>query len=79
MVKRLGLTMRVTDAVGYNEPRDSLAQDWAAFMAVVLPEAIWLPIPNLGTEVGRFVNEWELDGFILTGGNDVGENSSERA
>jgi putative glutamine amidotransferase len=73
MSKRIGLTMRVTDATGYSEPRDSLAQDWAAFMSVALPEAIWLPIPNIGEQAGGFLDAWDVDGIILTGGNDVGE------
>lgn len=74
MARRLGLTMRVTAADGYKETRDALAQDWCAFLTAALPDVVWLPVPNLGRDVVKYVQAWGLDGFILTGGNDVGEN-----
>lgn len=74
MARRIGLTMRVAAAGEYREWRDCIAQDWAPFMARALPEAIWMLIPNLGSGVLDYVEQWSLDGFILTGGNDVGEN-----
>jgi putative glutamine amidotransferase len=43
-------------------------------MAQALPEADWLPVPNLGDAVGDWVGRWELDGVILSGGEDRGEN-----
>jgi N5-(cytidine 5'-diphosphoramidyl)-L-glutamine hydrolase len=64
--------MRVTAAEGYSEQRDCLAQDWPRFLALTLPELQWLPIPNLGKPTAAFASAWGLDGFILTGGNDVG-------
>ncbi len=70
--KRIGLTMRVVSADGYVEPRDALAQDWTALMSNVLPLAAWIPIPNLGNQIAAFVEDWEIDGLIFTGGNDVG-------
>jgi N5-(cytidine 5'-diphosphoramidyl)-L-glutamine hydrolase len=71
-VRRMGLTMRCTIAQDYEEPRDALAWDWADFMATVLPEAGWLPIPSLGSAVAEYALRWRLDGFILTGGEDLG-------
>lgn len=65
--------MRVAQAAGYDEPRDCLAQDWTRFMAAVLPGVRWVPIPNVGADVATFLRDWNLDGFILTGGNDIGE------
>lgn len=70
---RIGLTMRVVQTEGYNEPRDALAQDWHKFMQFALPEAAWLPIPNLGADAGEYFQQWNLDGLILTGGNDIGD------
>ncbi len=75
MAERIGLTMRVSGAEGYTEWRDALAQDWLAFMARVLPEVDWIPVPNLEDGVVSYARKWGLDGFILTGGNDVGEHS----
>lgn len=71
-VQRIGITMRETQAEGYHEPRDSIARDWSSFMAVALPEVQWLPIPNLGRQVVDFCTAWNLDGLILSGGEDVG-------
>ena len=46
--------MRVDIAARYDEPRDALAQSWAAFMADALPLARWMPIPNIGAEAGQY-------------------------
>lgn len=73
MARRIGLTTRVVKAAHYAEWRDALAHDWVNFMAKVLPEVQWMLIPNLGGEVVAYVEAWGLDGFILTGGNDLGE------
>ena len=70
---RLGLTMRIIDAVNYTEPRDALAHDWGVFMKKVLPQAGWIPVPNLGYDVIDYVKRWQLNGFILTGGNNLFE------
>ena len=69
---RIGLTMRTADARDYDEPRDALARGWTDFMARCLPEASWLPIPNLGDRAVAFAQDWDLDDLILTGGDDVG-------
>jgi putative glutamine amidotransferase len=73
--KRIGLTMRVTQADGYEESRDCLAQDWTEFMTAAIPSAQWMPIPNLGEAAADFARKWDLDGLILTGGNDLNESS----
>ncbi len=72
--RRIGITMRVVDANGYEEPRDALALQWASYMEFALPGVHWLPVPNLGKRVVGFADAWQLDGLILSGGNDIGEN-----
>lgn len=64
--------MRVIDTQEYIEPRDALAQDWGRFMTSVLPEASWIPLPNLGNSIYEYVNDWNINALILTGGNDIG-------
>ena len=54
---RIGVTMRLTTAAGYDEIRDSLACDWPVFLEAAMPEASWLFLPNL---------------VILSGGEDPG-------
>lgn len=70
---RIGVTMRVVNANGYDEPRDALAQNWQPFLAAALPGAAWLPVPNLGAGAVRaYCETWGLNRLILTGGEDVG-------
>ena len=71
---RLGLTMRTAGAPDYHEPRDALAREWAGFMAFALPEALWMPLPNLGHAAAGYARDWRLDGLVLTGGGDVGDS-----
>ena len=73
--RRIGITMRVVETDTYTEPRDALAQDWARYMNLALPDANWIPIPNLGEDVVNFSETWQLNGLILSGGNNIGENT----
>jgi len=72
MAKRIGITMRVTRS-RHGETRDCLAREWASYMASALPEASWVPLPNVGESIVEQVAQWRLDGFIFSGGNDVGQ------
>lgn len=69
---RIGITMRVTQANGYVEPRDALAQDWPVYLQHVFPNIPWLFIPNIGEEVIPYVTQWGLNAFIFSGGDDLG-------
>lgn len=70
---RIGVTMRVLEAQGYHEPRDALAQDWSRFLSMALPDAAWLPLPNLGANKARaYCEKWGINRLILTGGEDIG-------
>ena len=40
MQYNIGLTMRITNAKGYNEPRDTIAQDWPRYMDYLFPRLI---------------------------------------
>lgn len=77
--RRMGVTMRVAHGRDCREPRDCLAQDWADFLADSLPGIAWLPLPNLGGRVLEYARAWGLEGFILTGGNDLGERAERDA
>lgn len=73
--KRIGITMRVTEAEAYSEPRDTVAQAWPAFLNQFFPELEWILLPNLGESLPAYLEAWRLEGFILTGGNDLGESA----
>ncbi|WPZ36191.1 gamma-glutamyl-gamma-aminobutyrate hydrolase family protein [Thalassobaculum sp. OXR-137] len=70
---RIGITQRIVQADAYVEARDALAHDWARFMAAALPEAVWVPIPNVGPDVVRWASAVGLDGLILSGGETPGD------
>lgn len=76
---RLALTMRVTEAPGHAERRDALAQDWGRFLAVTLPGAAWLPMPNAGDDAVRLADAFAVNGLVLTGGDDWGVFSERDA
>jgi len=70
---RIGVTMRVLQAQGYFEPSDALAQNWSNFLRVALPDAAWLPVPNVGAKGVRvYCERWGINRLILTGGEDIG-------
>jgi len=72
MAERIGITMRVMTS-RHGESRDCLARDWPRFMAVTLPRASWMPLPNTGEAIVDLAAQWQLDGFIFSGGNDLGQ------
>ncbi|HHQ14223.1 MAG TPA: hypothetical protein ENK16_04285, partial [Chromatiales bacterium] len=73
--KHIGITMHEVFAHLPDEPCDTLSHDWHAYMRFALPEAKWTPIPNLGREtVINYLTDHDIDGLILSGGNDIGDN-----
>lgn len=68
-MKRIGLTQRVVFFPDAGERRDCLDQNWARLMRVLG----WAPIPlsNEVTNVSEYVQTLNLDGVLLTGGNDL--------
>ena len=65
-MKRIGVTQRVELIASYGERRDCLDQQWT-----VLLESIGFavtPIPNGLADVIAWVEAWELDGLLLSGG-----------
>lgn len=67
---RIGLTQRCDGVAGRNEVRDALDLRWAqliwslGFLPIPLPSGIDYP--------QAYLEQLNLDGFILTGGNDIG-------
>lgn len=54
------------------EVSDGLATDWYPKLRELLPGISWLPIPNVGSGVISYLEEWSLNGYLLTGGDDLG-------
>jgi len=66
---RYAVSMRVQQAAGYHEPRDALAHDW--WRQIAAWGGLPLPVPNLGSGVGAWLDALRPAVVILTGGNDV--------
>lgn len=65
--------MRACQAQDYREGRDCLARDWYNYLPYALPEVQWLLLPNLGPAIADYARDWSVDGLLITGGNDLGE------
>lgn len=68
----IGITMRVTSAPNYYEPRDSIARDWPRFIKYLMPDANLFLIPNIEEDAVEFCRNHNINMLILTGGNDYG-------
>ena len=69
-MKRIGLTQRVEVITSYDERRDAIDQRWYDLVF----NLGWLPVvlPNIDpSRAEHLVNEYDLDGIILTGGNNL--------
>lgn len=67
---RLGISQRLDQIEGRNEARDALDYRWS--------ELLWelgilaIPLPTGISDHEQYFSELKLDGFILSGGNDIG-------
>lgn len=68
---RVALTMRITDAADYHEPRDSISHDWVSTLEGwgMMP----LPVPNAVADAVSYLDALSPDLLILTGGDDPGD------
>ena len=75
MVKKMlkiGITFRITNAETYEEKRDSLSHDWAEFLESI--NIIPILIPNSISNVDEYLENLHLDGLILSGGDNIGDD-----
>lgn len=69
---RIGLSTRIITDNETQEKRDALSQDWYPFLHSALPGAEWILLPNSGKKIIPYIRNLGINGFILTGGNDLG-------
>lgn len=78
---KIALTMRVTAAADYHEPRDSLSHDWLDTLEAWGATAC--PVPNTGAGAVSYVQSLMPDAIIFTGGESLGtsprRDATERA
>ncbi len=71
-IKRIGITLRIEHIKKYGEKRDAISHDWIKFLELsnILP----IFIPNRLKNTTNFLEKMELDGFILSGGDNKGDD-----
>ncbi|MDX1458855.1 MAG: gamma-glutamyl-gamma-aminobutyrate hydrolase family protein [Marinobacter sp.] len=68
---RIGITQRVEVIAAYGERRDCLDQQWFRLLEAMGLTAV--PVPNSLTDPDSWLAAMALDGFVLSGGNDLAQ------
>jgi gamma-glutamyl-gamma-aminobutyrate hydrolase PuuD len=68
--KKIGISLRIVKALNYDENRDALSHDWPSFLENL--GFVPILIPNTLKDVESFISQNNLDGIVLSGGDDVG-------
>lgn len=69
--KIIGITMRIVEASGYDEPRDALAHNMISFACKTFPGDKVLLLPNLGGEATlSYCERMGVNRFIFSGGDN---------
>jgi len=71
MALKIGISLRIVSAANYLEKRDALSHDWTNFLEKI--GIIPIFIPNTFSNIKLFLDELNLDGLILSGGDNIGE------
>ena len=69
---KIGISLRITEASNYTEKRDSLSHDWAQFLEEI--DIVPILIPNTISNINEFLENLDLDGLILSGGDNIGDD-----
>ena len=69
---KIGISLRVTNAEQYSEKRDALSHDWTLFFERI--NVFPVLIPNTISNVREFLEKMQLDGFLLSGGDNIGDD-----
>ena len=73
MTKKIGLSLRVETISAYNEKRDAISHDWLAFFEKL--DFFPILIPNGLSNTHKFLVEMNLDGIVLSGGDNIGDDT----
>ena len=69
---KIAITSRVTKAPNYEEIRDAISQEWAEVLENLKLKIIF--IPNNLKNLPEFLDEVNVDGIILSGGDNIGDH-----
>ena len=68
----IGISLRVVESTDYNEKRDALSQDWSQFFERLGINP--LLIPNTIKDISSFLEDMQVEGLFLSGGDNIGDN-----
>jgi len=69
---KIGISSRIINSEKYDEKRDAISHDWPQFIEKI--GANMILIPNSLTNVNNFLNEMNINGIILSGGDNIGDD-----
>lgn len=69
---KIGITLRVVNANNYSEKRDAISHDWTNFFEKMNFHPIH--IPNTLLNPKEFLESSEVQGLILSGGDNIGDD-----
>lgn len=69
---KFGITMRITNAPDYDEPRNTIAMDWSDYMLNAFPDSQFMFVPNIETDAVDYIDRWGINVLVLSGGDDPG-------
>ena len=70
--QKIGVSLRIVNAQNYEEERDALSHDWTSLLEDL--GFISVHIPNTLKNLDSFLDEMNLDGIVLSGGDNIGDN-----
>ena len=68
---RIGVSTRIIHSENYIDDRDALSHDWTSLLEKI--NILPILIPNSLVEIEEFLDGVDLDGIILSGGDNIGE------
>jgi len=71
-IRRIGITLRIEHIEQYNEKRDAISHDWTKFLENFNSLPVF--IPNTLSSTKQFLEEMKLDGLIMSGGDNKGDD-----
>lgn len=69
---KIGISSRIINAKNYDEKRDAISHDWPQLLEKIESNIIF--IPNTLTNVENFLNDIGVNGLILSGGDNIGDD-----
>jgi len=70
--QRIAISLRIVSAENYKEDRDAISHDWISFLEKI--DVCPILVPNFLLDTKLFLENLKIDGIILSGGDNIGDN-----